>query len=191
MTIVKQMVHLKTKVVLLLILVALALQSTAFAQDSTGLDKIDTYVDFKAEFMWEAKVTIGEAIQIGESKYGSRQVIPITGGTFKGPKIKGDVLPAGEDWQLVRPDGDVEFNARYMLKTDDGVVIQVINQALFHLSKSKGKEIPYLKSVLNFEAPVNSPYEYLNHAIFLGTIQVPKLEPGEIPYVVISVYKLL
>ena len=63
------------------------------------------YKDFKTEFMWDAKVKITGMINVGESKRGVRRVIPITGGTFSGPKIKGEVLSGGEDWQLVRPDG--------------------------------------------------------------------------------------
>ena len=34
---------------------------------------------------------------------------PITGGKFKGPGIEGVVVPGGADWQLTRPDGDVEL----------------------------------------------------------------------------------
>lgn len=147
------------------------------------------FKDFKTEFMWDAKVKIGDMINVGESKRGSKRVIPITGGTFTGPKIKGEVLPGGEDSQLVRPDGDTELNAQYLLKTDDGYIIQVTNKALIH-TDSKTKAF-YCKSVLDVEAPKNSPYDYLNHAIFIGTLKIPELKPGEDPYVVIGVYKLL
>lgn len=147
------------------------------------------YKDFKTEFMWDAKVKIAGMINVGESKRGVRRVIPITGGTFSGPKIKGEVLPGGEDWQLVRPDGDTELYARYLLKTDDGHVIQVINNALIH-TDSKTKAF-YCKSVLDLEAPQNSPYDDLNHAVFIGTLNMPALKPGEEPYVIIGVYKLL
>lgn len=147
------------------------------------------YKDFRTEFMWEAKVKVANMINVGDSKRGARRVIPITGGTFAGPKVKGEVLPGGEDWQLVRPDGDTELNARYLLKTDDGIVIQVINNALIH-TDSLTKAF-YCKSVIDLEAPRDSPYDYLNHAIFIGTLQIPELKPGEEPYVIIGVYKLL
>lgn len=150
---------------------------------------VSIYKDFKTEFMWEAKVKIAGLINVGDSKRGTRRIIPITGGTFEGPKIRGEVLPGGEDWQLVRPDGDTELNARYLLKTDDGHIIQVINQALIHTGKQNN--VFYCKSVLDFEAPVNSPYDYLNHAIFIGTLEVPALKQGEHPYVIIGVYKVL
>ena len=159
------------------------------AQNVDKTPNEDLYKDFKTEFMWDAKVKIANMISVGESKRGTRRVIPILGGSFSGPKIKGEVLPGGEDWQLVRPDGDTELYARYLLKTDDGHIIQVINQALIHIDAHS--KAFYCKSVIDLEAPLNSPYDYLNHAIFIGTLQVPELKSGEESYVEISVYKLL
>lgn len=154
-----------------------------------NVDTGNLYKDFKTEFMWEAKVKITNTINLGESKRGVRRVIPITGGTFAGPKIKGEILSGGEDWQLVRPDGDTELSARYLLKTNDEFVIQVINSALIHTDAKTNAF--YCKSVIDLEAPRNSPYDYLNHAVFIGTLKIPDLKPGEEPYVIIGVYKLL
>lgn len=170
-------------------LVFVLFSNSLTAQNVNTANDGNLYKDFKTEFMWDAKVKIAGMINVGESKRGVRRVIPITGGTFSGPKIKGEVLPGGEDWQLVRPDGDTELYARYLLKTDDGHVIQVINNALIH-TDAKTKAF-YCKSVLDLEAPQDSPYDELNHAIFIGTLNMPTLKPGEEPYVIIGVYKLL
>lgn len=177
---------LKATTILNILAVAFLFFPKLNAQDAS---QGNLYKDFKTEFMWEAKVKIGNMMQVGQSKRGDRRVIPIIGGTFAGLKIRGQVLPGGEDWQLIRPDGDTELNARYLLKTDDGVVIQVINSALIH-TDSLTKAF-YCKSVIDLEAPSNSPYDYLNHAIFIGTLKIPELQPGEEPYVIIGVYKLL
>ncbi|MFZ1977518.1 MAG: DUF3237 domain-containing protein, partial [Bacteroidota bacterium] len=132
-----------------------------------------------------------KTIVLGDSKRGIRQVVPITGGEFSGYRIKGEVLPGGEDWQIVRPDGDIELYARYLLKTNDGYIIQVINQALIH-NPPKGEKTPtYIRSVIDLEAPSDSPYDYLNHSIFIGTLDVPTVSTGEEPYVIIAVYRLL
>lgn len=141
--------------------------------------------------MWDARVTIANGIVLGKSKYGLRRVVPITGGSFEGPNIRGEVMPGGEDWQLYRPDGDTELYARYLLKTHDGHIIQVINRVLMHYRPKGDEGEPYVRSVIDLEAPLGSPYEYLNHAIFFGTLTQPALKPGETPYVVIGVYKLL
>ena len=181
----------KICVLLNLLFITAFVSQTSIAQTNNSTPNKDLYKDFKTEFMWDAKVKIANTIVLGDSKHGTRRVIPITGGTFNGPKIKGEVLPGGEDWQLVRPDGDTELNARYLLKTDDGIVIQVINKVLIHMPSKEEKTQPYIKSVIDLEAPTNSPYAYLNHAIFLGTLEVPVIKKGEEPYVIIGVYKVL
>jgi len=175
---------------LLLVVIFLSslLSGKLSAQNSEVNKESELYKDFTAEFAWEAKVKIGEALPVGKSKHGIRNVIPITGGTFSGPKIKGEILPVGADWQLIRPDADTELNARYLLKTDDGYILQVINKVLIHNSAD---EPAYIKSVIDLEAPAGSPYEYLNHSIFLGTLEIPEIKPGEEPYVIIRVYRLL
>lgn len=169
----------------------LIISVNGFAQNSSSENSENIYRDFKTELMWKANVKIGTMINVGESKRGTRRVIPITGGTFSGPKIKGEVLPGGEDWQLVRPDGDTELYARYLMKTDDGTVLQILNKALMH-APAEGEEGGfYVKSVIDIEAPIESSYDYLNHAIFLGTLEMPQLKPNEEPYVIIGVYKVL
>lgn len=178
------------QIALILTIVVVAVFSQNLSAQSTSDQDINIYRDFKTEHMWDAKVKVASMIMIGESKRGIRRVIPITGGTFEGPKIKGEVLPGGEDWQLVRPDGDTELNARYLLKTDDGVVIQVINKVLMHTPKPGEQAQPYVRSVIDLEAPVDSKYEYLNHAIYIGTLEM-SMTPGEEPAVVIGVYKVL
>lgn len=148
-------------------------------------------ITYTARHVWDAKVEIGDVTELGATKYGTRRMIPITGGTFSGANIKGIVLPGGADFQVTRADGDTEFEARYMLKTHDGVAIHVTNRVLYHMPKTEANAKPYLRSVIELEAPSNSAYDYLNHAFFLGTLEVPKVNPGEKPYVIIGVYQLL
>ena len=141
------------------------------------------------EFVFEVRAKIADPIVIGQVSGGTRRIINILEGTFEGPKIKGKLLPGGADWQLTRPDGDVELYARYTLKTKDGALIQVQNRVLVHISKDS-KSGPYIRSVIDFEAPSTSSCDWLNHAIFLGTLTVPQTMPKDKPYVIIGVYKL-
>jgi hypothetical protein len=145
----------------------------------------------QTQHVFDANVTISEMLNFGKSKYGERRIIPITGGTFKGPNIEGVVLAGGADWQLVRPDGDVELYARYTLKTADGALIQVQNRVLIHTPSKDSKTGPYIRSVIDFEAPSASSYDWLNHAVFLGTLTVPQPMPKDKPYVIIGVYRVL
>lgn len=179
-----------------IILAVIILTTTNFslAAEKKSADIKNSVADkehiFSTKHIWDAKVLIAEGVELGKTKYGTRRMIPITGGTFKGADIEGTVLQGGADFQVTRADGDTEFTARYMLKTNDGILIQVINRALYSPSTDK-KGAPYMRSVLELEAPSDSRYAYLNHAIFLGTLDVPKLKEGEQPYVVIGVHQLL
>lgn len=167
-----------------LLSIILSLALPAQAQDSHSMPEFK----FETQLEFVAKVFISPRIDVGESKRGERRVIPITGGTFEGPNIRGEVIPGGEDWQLVRPDGVTELYARYLLRTDDGYVIQVINQVLSYTPPG-GEN--YRRSVIDLEAPLDSPYDYLNKAIFLGTLDSPAVPAGEDRYVVISAYRVL
>lgn len=180
--------HMKIKLLVIFGLVIFS-GKTISAQQIDSSPKDSVYQFFKTEFVLEARVNIGAMIQVGESKRGVRRIIPITGGTFSGPGLKGEILPGGDDWQLVRPDGDTELYARYLLKTHDGYVIQIINQALIHVDASDKSF--YCKSAPDFEAPSKSPYDFLNHALYLGTLTMPVLKPGETPYVIIKIFKVL
>jgi hypothetical protein len=127
----------------------------------------------KAEFVLEAKVAIGETLVIGKSKYGDRRVVPITGGTFEGPRVRGEVIPGGADWQLFRADGDIEVEARYTLRASDGALIHIRNRGLVHIPQGTtdlGKI--YVRTVPEFEAASDGPHAWLNHGIFLGTLRL-------------------
>jgi hypothetical protein len=91
---------------------------------------MNTTAPLQTEFAFEARVTCDPLLVIGPSKHGKRQLIPITGGEFSGPHIQGRVLSGGADWQLVRPDGVTEIEARYTLQTHDGVNIGVVNRGI-------------------------------------------------------------
>src|SRR6478735_6006958 len=93
---------------------ALALATQASAQEAPSL-----------EFVFEENVALGPATMPGQTARGGRTIIPITGGTFAGPQIKGTIVPGGWDWQLRRPDGCTEVKADYFIKTNDGVLINV------------------------------------------------------------------
>lgn len=137
----------------------------------------------RTEFVFEIRARIGDVIPLGKTKDGKRQAIPITGGSFSGTDIKGEIIPGGADYQLVRPDGILEVNAIYMIKTDDGVVINVENRGLIDTTGEK----PYIRTAPKFTAPIG-PYDWLNKHLFISSIHIDPDQPG---YVFIRVYKIL
>jgi Protein of unknown function (DUF3237) len=84
------------------------------------------------EFIFSAFATVDSALDLGKVGKGARRIVPITGGEFSGPQLRGMVLPGGADWQVIRDDGVAELEARYTLRTDDGALIYVRNHALRH-----------------------------------------------------------
>ena len=44
------------------------------------------------EFVMQLKVTLDAPYTVGETPHGRRTVIPITGGTFEGPRLKDIIL---------------------------------------------------------------------------------------------------
>jgi hypothetical protein len=78
-------------------------------------------------FVLKANVELGPVQMIGRTSKGLRRIIPIVGGTFAGPDLRGTVLNFGADWQMIYDNGYMELDARYTLQTDAGGLIYVSN----------------------------------------------------------------
>jgi hypothetical protein len=63
---------------------------------------------------------------VGATPHGNRRIYYIKGGTFAGPKLKGEVLPGGGDWLVIRPDDTWKLDVRETLRTDDGQLIYIL-----------------------------------------------------------------
>jgi Protein of unknown function (DUF3237) len=128
------------------------------------------------EFVCELKIKLKAPIIVGETPHGLRRIIAITGGSFEGPKMKGEILEGGADWQIVRKDGVAELEAHYQIKTDDGVVIYIKNVGLRVATPEVAARIGrgevvspndyYFRAVPKFEAPTGK-YDWVNNAIFI------------------------
>jgi len=77
------------------------------------------------EFAFEVRAQVGPPMDLG-----THRRVPIIGGTFEGPRLRGQVLPGGSDRQVTRADGAVELKARYTLETDHGEQISVVNRGI-------------------------------------------------------------
>lgn len=128
------------------------------------------------EFVCELRVKLEKPYIVGETPHGLRRIIPIVGGTVEGPKVKGEILDGGADWQIVRKDGVAELEAHYQFKTDDGVTIYIKNTGLRVASPEvaarigRGEEVSpteyYFRAAPKFEAPTGK-YEWMNNAIYI------------------------
>ena len=134
-------------------------------------------MSFGLEHVFTVQVAVAPPLVIGESSRGLRRIIPILGGQVDGPRLRGEVLSGGADWQYVRPDGVLQLTARYTLRIEDGALVQVVNRGLRHGSPEvmermfRGEAVDaseyYFRSAAEFEAP-RGPHEWLNKGIFVG-----------------------
>ena len=139
------------------------------------------------EFALQLKVTLGDTFSCGETQHGRRTVIPITGGTFEGPNIKGTIINGGADYQLANKDNRTELEAIYSIKTDDGVYIHVRNRGIIYGGQDEnGNPTFYFKAAPQFEAPTDSKYNWLNNALFVCQ---PDFSPG-FKGIVLNVWKV-
>ena len=148
------------KTILTMIVALMAL--TASAQDNAPKEAP------QLEFALQLKVTLGGTYAIPNTQHGRRTVIPITGGTFEGPLLKGTIVNGGADYQLANADGRTEIEAIYSIKTDDGVYIHVRNRGIIANEKdANGRPSFYFRAAPQFEAPADSKYGWLNNALFV------------------------
>ena len=153
------------------LLIALFLGMTAYAhqpKSNSGGSKAPTP---HLAFVFEEYVTLGPSVHPGETPFGDRNIVPITGGVFSGPKIRGKVMPGGWDWQLVTKTGCHSLDANYMIQADDGAIINVINKGT--LCTAAGAE-SQLFTIPTFEAPLG-PHAWLNGGAYVGTLELAEL----------------
>ncbi len=129
----------------------------------------------KSEFLMDIILDVAAPQNLG-----TRLIVPVTGGTFEGPKLKGTALP-GADWILVRPDGVSELNVRVTLRTDDDQLIYLTYRGLRFTPK--GGEL-YWRTTPIFETGA-AKYDWLTKIIAVG---VGKTVPGKAAY---SIYHIL
>jgi hypothetical protein len=113
-----------------------------------------TLTGSKGSSVFTEQVGIGSSLSVGASKNGTRNVIPITGGTVSG-KVTGTVVPGGADYQLLG--GTTRLDARYSLATNDNEFILIRNCG------------PIGSLVPTFEARADGPYAFLNANTFFSS----------------------
>jgi hypothetical protein len=83
--------------------------------------------------VYRLEAALGQPIDLGERPQGHRRIVPLTGGTFTGPELRGKLLPgASADWQTVLPDGTALGDIRYTLLTDAGELLYVQSRGVRH-----------------------------------------------------------
>jgi hypothetical protein len=89
--------------------------------------------DPRLDLIYRLEASVGDPQDVGEISAGHRRIVPLTGGTFSGPELRGTLLPgASADWQIILPDGTALGDVRYTLETERGEVLYVQAQGVRH-----------------------------------------------------------
>jgi hypothetical protein len=128
-------------------------------------------------FAFAIKAKVGPIQDLGQTARGHRRIIDILGGEVHGPRLTGEILPGGADWQIVRPDGTIEVVARYTIRTATGALVYVQNEGLrvanpeILARMSKGELVPagsyHFRTAPKFETAEPS-LKWLERATFVG-----------------------
>lgn len=157
------------------------LAGAALAGGAAAADGADALEDIRFVHVYTATVLVGPMQVLGPHHGGVQRLIPILGGRFHGPRISGEVLAGGADWNLARNDGATSVEASYFMRTDDRVTFRIVNDGVNPATPIPGR--PRFTHPV-FDVPAG-PHDWLNKGMFVGT-----LRPG-VGQVVIGVYQLV
>ena len=128
------------------------------------------------ELIFELHGKLEPTVVVGPTPEGLKRVVPIAGGQFSGPRMRGTIVPGGADWQYVRADEVTVVEARYLLRTDDDVLIEVHNRGLRHGPPETMRRLAagetvdpaeyYFRAAPSLSAPAGR-YEWVNRSLFL------------------------
>jgi len=123
------------------------------------------------------RITAAPSQKLGTVPHGTRIIVPVTGGDFDGPRLRGKILPGGGDWLLLRADGVLELDLRITLETDDHALIYMTFQGLRHgppdaiAALGRGEVVDparyYFRTVPRFETSAEA-YAFLNRIVTVG-----------------------
>jgi hypothetical protein len=121
--------------------------------------------DLATDFLFDMSVDLEGGVDVGGTPLGRRVIFYVKGGTFEGPKLRGEVLPGGGDWALVSNDEATRLNVRLVLRTDDGDVIYMTYRGISYRPTDNSE--PYFRTAPFFET-ASEKYSWLNRIVAIG-----------------------
>ncbi len=139
--------------------------------------------------VYRLEASVGEPVEVGDTRRGHRRIVPLSGGTFTGPTLSGTLIPgASADWQTVLPDGTAIGEIRYSLRTVGGDVLNVQARGVRHgrpevLARlARGEAVDpseyTFRTATQIEAAAGA-LDWLNKGVF---VSVGGRQPGGVVY---------
>jgi hypothetical protein len=101
-------------------------------QDMADLLKHEAFSNVRTRHLLTISLELPRPVDLGATANGHRRTGLLTGGTVTGERVNGEVLPGGNDWQLVRPDASVSLDVRLVIKCDNGALVAMSYRGLRH-----------------------------------------------------------
>lgn len=112
----------------------------------------------------------------------SRAAIFAASGVVEGPLLRGRVVPmSGGDYPLSRPNGVIDFDARYLLEAEDGAIIYLENRGFrwarddetaqkMRRNEAVGFDEYYMRVTPRFDVP-EGPHAWMSKHVFVGVAE--------------------
>ncbi|MBZ5609704.1 MAG: DUF3237 domain-containing protein [Acidobacteriia bacterium] len=129
------------------------------------------------EHAFDLHLQLGKPTDVGKiGPIGSRRLTPVIGGTVEGRGLKGKILP-GVDYQIIRPDGGTEIDAHYVVQTESGDLLYIINRGIrrgpadvlqrLNAGEKVDQSLIYFRTVLSLETAAPT-LQWMNDTVFVG-----------------------
>ncbi|GJD47888.1 hypothetical protein OPKNFCMD_0600 [Methylobacterium crusticola] len=148
---------------------------------------MDAPLPLNTEFLFRLGLSVGAPQAIGPTRSGALRVVPVTGGTFEGPRLSGEVAAGGGgDWLRVEPDGTTHLDVRLTLRASGGGLIYCQYtglragppEVLERLGRGEAVDPAayYFRVAVRFETSAPD-LAWLNHTLAVGVGQRPPTGP--------------
>jgi hypothetical protein len=137
----------------------------------------ETANDVRARPLFDLREQVPPLYVVGRTPDSFRRIGVITGGSFRGDRLSGEVVSGGNDWQSIRSDSCTKLDVRLLLKTTDSALIAMTYQVLRHGSPSvmqaldRGETVDpasyYFRLCGLFETSAKQ-YDWINRVIAIG-----------------------
>jgi len=143
----------------------------------------------RLELVYRLTAQLGDPLELGAEAAGRRRIVPLVGGRFSGPHLRGTLLcGASADWQVVLADGTALGDIRYTLQTDRGELLYVQSRSIRHGSPAvlarlgRGEDVDPSEYTFRAATQIETAaarLDWLNKGIFIA---VAAREPAGVIY---------
>ncbi len=140
-------------------------------------DLPDVLKNVRTRPLFVMHLDVRSLVVVGAAPGANRRIGVVSGGSFEGERLSGQVMDGGSDWQVVRADGSTTLDVRLVLNTKDDALIAMTYRGVRHgpadviKQLEEGKAVDpasyYFRMSPMFETAATS-YDWLNRILAVG-----------------------